>query len=323
MRTSELWRAFAEREAAGSSPTYEQVAHAVAADERVLTLLDGLPPAKRQPNLLLGVGRLLGAPLSWEAFAGWVVDHWDEVRPEVLSRSTQTNEPGRCATLLPVLATIPGPLALLEVGASAGLCLYPDRYRYDYGHGVVGAGPGPVLRCRWDCDQPPPTRVPEVVWRAGVDLNPLDLTDPADLAWLQALVWPEQHERRDRLAAAARVLVADPPYLVSGDLGAELEALAAQAPRDATLVVLHSAVLAYLEPPARQDFVDAVRGLPGHWVANESPRVLEGLVDDPGPLPDVATEGPAPFLTTLDGAPSGWSGPHGQSWDCHAGARHG
>jgi hypothetical protein len=51
-----------------------------------------------------------------------------------LSRRTQTNEPGRCATLLPALAALDGPLALIEVGASAGLCLHVDRYSYDYGH---------------------------------------------------------------------------------------------------------------------------------------------------------------------------------------------
>nr|WP_275311681.1 DUF2332 family protein [Streptomyces yunnanensis] len=52
----------------------------------------------------------------------WVVTHWDEVSSLMLVRLTQTNESARCATLLPVLATLPQPLALIEVGASAGLC---------------------------------------------------------------------------------------------------------------------------------------------------------------------------------------------------------
>ncbi len=55
----------------------------------------------------------------------------------------------------------------------------------------------------------PPTRLPEVVWRAGLDLNPLDVTNPADLAWLEALIWPEHAHRRDRLRAADRELGAD------------------------------------------------------------------------------------------------------------------
>jgi hypothetical protein len=111
-----------------------------------------------------------------------LLDDWDAVRATVLARATQTNEVGRCATLLPVLAGLPGPLALIEVGASAGLCLYPDRcsYRYSGSRGDVAldpaAGPSPVvLECRLDGDVPLPDALPDVVWRGGVDLYPLDV----------------------------------------------------------------------------------------------------------------------------------------------------
>ena len=240
--------------------------------------------------------------------------------PELLARSTQTNEAGRCATLLPVLAGMRGPLALLEVGASAGLCLYPDRYRYDYqrpdgGAGVVGeggAGDGPVLSCEWDREGPPPTHRPEVAWRGGLDLHPLDVTDPDHLRWLECLVWPEQHQRRERLRQAAAVVAAEPPLLVAGDLVDDLEALAAQAPSDATLVVFHTAVLGYVDPARRRQFADLVRTLPGHWVANEHPSLLEGVVPGAGRAPRPRREGPEAFLTALDGIPVGWAGPHGQ-----------
>ena len=227
-------------------------------------------------------------------------------------RSTQTNEAGRCATLLPVLSGMPGPLALLEVGASAGLCLYPDRYRYDYGSGVVGDGDGPVLECAWERDAPPPTHRPEVVWRGGLDLHPLDVTDPDDLHWLECLVWPEQEQRRERLRQAAAVVAAEPPLLVTGDLVDDLVHLAAQAPQDATLVVFHTAVLGYVEPDRRRQFADLVRSLPGHWVANEHPSLLDGVVPAAALAPRPRREGPEPFLTALDGIPVGWAGPHGQ-----------
>ena len=76
--------------------------------------------------------------------------HVDAVRGVMLARRTQTNEAGRCAALLPVLARLPQPLALLEVGAAAGLCLLPDRYGYDYGERRLPAPSpdAPVFPCR-------------------------------------------------------------------------------------------------------------------------------------------------------------------------------
>ena len=221
------------------------------------------------------------------------------------SRATQTNEPGRCAVLLPVLAALPQPLALLDVGASAGLCLYPDKYSYRYGDHRIGAG-DPVLECAAS-GMGPPARLPEVVWRAGLDLNPLDVTDPADLSWLDALIWPEHAHRRARLRAAAARLAADPPLLVRGDLVDDLPALAAQAPAAATLVVFHTSVLYQVPPPRREAFIAAVRALPGHWIANETPDVLTL----PG-LP-AAPDGALQNVLSLDGTPLAWNRIHGQA----------
>ncbi|WP_112620037.1 DUF2332 family protein, partial [Micromonospora saelicesensis] len=208
MTTAETYAEFASREARGVSPTYERLSQAVTRDDDLLTLLDGLPPAKRQPNLLFGVVRWLGGPVDDPAaFHDYVVTHWPAIETQMRARATQTNEAGRCAVLLPVLAALPQPLALLEVGASAGLCLYPDRYAYRYGDHRVGSGEL-VLDCAAN-GLVPPVGVPQVVWRAGLDLNPLDVTDPDDVSWLDALIWPEHAHRRARLRAAAAVAAAD------------------------------------------------------------------------------------------------------------------
>jgi hypothetical protein len=70
-------------------------------------------------------------------------------------------------------------IALLEVGASAGLCLLPDLYGYDYGGCRVGLPDSPVtFPCEPRGPVPVPEAVPEVAWRLGVDLHPLDVTDP-------------------------------------------------------------------------------------------------------------------------------------------------
>ena len=297
---------FAVRELRGVSPTYERLALAVSRDDELLARLGELPPGKRQPNLLFGVVRLLGGPVDDPAaFRGFAVANWPAIAAEMRVRATQTNEAGRCAVLLPVLAALPQPLALLEVGASGGLCLYPDRYAYRYGDHRVGSGT-PVLDCA-ATGLTPPARLPRVVWRAGLDLNPLDVTDPADVAWLDALVWPEHSHRRERLRAAARIAAADPPLLVRGDLVDDLPALAARAPAGATLVVFHTSVL-YQVPRARRDaFVDVVRELPGHWISNEAPEVLpyDGLPEPPSEA--------LHNVLALDGRPFAWSRGHGQS----------
>ncbi len=193
-------------------------------------------------------------------------------------RATQTNEPGRCAALLPALAAVEGSIALLEVGAAAGLCLFPDRYGYRYPHadGTTeldpADGPSPVrLPCAIGDVDDIPQRVPEVVWRAGIDLNPLSADDPDAVAWLTALVWPEHEERRERLRAALALAATDPPRVVRGDATERLAEVAAEAPADASLVVFHTAVLAYLDDAGRRAFRDAVTALDAVWLANESP----------------------------------------------------
>ncbi len=312
METAEIYRRFASAEAHGRSACYERWANGVAADAHLLHLLEELPAEKRQPNLIFAAARFAGIePGPFDGFRNELIDRWQQVVSVVTSKRTQTNEPGRCAVLLPVLAALPQPLALLEVGASAGLCLYPDRFSYQYGGRPrldPDDGPGPLLTCAFDGPLPVPAALPEVVWRAGVDLNPLDVTDPDDVRWLKTLVWPEQQHRRDRLDAAIRIARADPPFLVAGDLNETVEGLAAKAPADATLVIFHSAVLAYLGSAARAEFVSTMRRTPGHWISNESPRVVPFAE---GTLPASPDPEQALFVIARDAVPVAYSDGHG------------
>ncbi|MFF2270757.1 DUF2332 domain-containing protein [Agromyces sp. NPDC058136] len=316
--TADRYRAFAEVEARGMSATYDAWALGVADDPATVALIDGLPPAKRQPNLVFSAARFHGAdPGPYPAFREWLHAHWPAVRATAETHATQTNEAGRCALHLPALAEIPGPLALLEVGASAGLCLYPDRYGYRYpGRPQLDPADGAsrvVLECETretpgTAHVPVPDRLPDIVWRAGIDLNPLDVTNPDDLAWLDALIWPEHHDRRERLRAAAAIVASDPPLLVAGDLNERLTALAAEAPAGATLVVLHTAVIAYLDSPARARFVETVRALPGHWLSVEGRGVVPGIA-----VREEVPNEPVDFVLALDGVQRAWAQPHGRA----------
>jgi hypothetical protein len=270
-RISRAYLRFAE-EARGRSPLYDTLARGVATDPEIIAFLAALPKEKRQPNLLLAAVRhCCGTTGSWDEFRRAAINNADSVREVMLARSTQTNEPARCATLLPVLARLPQPLALIEVGASAGLCLLPDFYGYDYGgqllypHGA--AGQHPVFPCAVDAKTPIPAAMPQIVWRAGLDLNPLDVSDPEQAGWLRTLVWPEQTDRLGRLNATLQIAAANKPRLVTGDLRHDLATLTAEAPKAATLVIFHSAVLAYVAAAVeRAEFARSVRSLCHFWL---------------------------------------------------------
>jgi hypothetical protein len=197
LSVAENYRAFAE-DARGRSPRYESLAVAVAEDQAILGFLGALPPEKRQPNLLFAAARYLrGEPAGLDRLRELVSQDPDRLAGVMLARRTQTNEAARCATLLPALAQLPPPLALIEVGASAGLTLLIDRYSYDYaGHRISGQDPlAPTLRCEPRGPVPLPSRVPEIIWRAGLDLNPLDVTSDDDVRWLSCLLWPGEAGR--------------------------------------------------------------------------------------------------------------------------------
>lgn len=313
-RLRDRYRAFAEREARGVSPLYEALARAVAGSEALLGFVASLPPPKQQPNLVFGAVRhLYGTPRDPGHFARLVEQHAEPIRALVLRRSTQTNEPARCATLLPALAMLPGPLALLEVGASAGLCLLPDRYAYDYGRVRLhprGVDAPPVFPCAASGNTPLPDRLPEIGWRAGIDLDPVNVDDADQAAWLETLVWPGQEARAERLRAAMAVARRDPPRVTAGDLVRDLRAVAETAPREATLVIFHSAVLAYVAPADRVRFAREVADLGATWISNESPGVLPQVASKLDGEPP-----PGRFVLAVNGEPVAFTGPHGRSID--------
>jgi hypothetical protein len=317
---AQRYERFATVEARGASPIYETLAHAIAASVELLAFLSSVPADRRQPNLFLAAVRhVAGVPATQSELEAIIRSQGARVRDLMLSRTTQTNEPARCAVLLPILASLRQPLALIEVGASAGLCLIPERYGYDYsGHrltpGSSGAIAAPVFACAANASTPLPVSLPEIVWRCGLDLNPLDLHSASDMAWLETLVWPGQERRADQLRAAIEVARLEPPKVHLGNLLSDLPAIARLAPANAQLVIFHSAVLAYLASQSDRDqFASIVRRIGAVWICNEAPSVY----------PEIARSAPQPpnpgqFLLAVDGRPVAWAGPHGQSLEWFA-----
>ena len=149
---------------------------------------------------------------------------------------------------MPVVAQLPEPLALIEAGASAGLTLLFDRYSYDYaGHRLAGCDPdAPILRCEPRGPVPLPARIPAITWRAGLDLNPLDVTRDDDARWLSCLVWPgegDRAERREEFASTVRGLSvtwlsSEPPGVVPGTTAPTRDELLCVLARDGRGVAL-------------------------------------------------------------------------------------
>src|SRR6185437_3739793 len=132
--------------------------------------------------------------------------------------------------------------------------LLADKYGYRYGRHQVRApaADAPVFACRANNATPLPKENLRVAWRMGLDLNPLDVTNDDDVRWLKALVWPGEGEREALPDQALAIARRHPPRVIKGDLRQDLASLAATAPKDASLVIFHSAVLNYVADPSER-----------------------------------------------------------------------
>jgi hypothetical protein len=180
------------------------------------------------------------------------------------------------------------------VGASAGLNLLGDRYRFDYGdHGATGPPDSPVLvRCEVRAGDPPVApRLPTPVARLGIDRSPVDLADPDDARWLLACVWPDTG-RLDRTAASIRLARDDLPTVLAGDAVETLPRVIDELDERAAVVVVTSWAFAYFAPDQRREFAgllaEASERRPVAWLSADAAGTVEGVA--------------GPSLTDPDGA---------------------
>jgi hypothetical protein len=172
-----------------------------------------------------------------------------------LESPPQTNEVARCAVLLGGFLAIASqtgrPLALLEIGASAGLNLHWDGYAYDLGQASWGRATAPLrLAPEWRGPLPPLGPV-EVRARQGCDRRPLDPSDAHDRLRLRAYVWADQEARLARLDAALDHVARHHARVAQADAADWVEARLAARPAGMTTVLFHSIVWQYL-PTATQ-----------------------------------------------------------------------
>ena len=333
---------FAEHECRGVSPLYETLALGVARDPELLALAGAARAGQPVPNLLFAAVRLLlssepakGAPLAcfypglaepsapatdaFPAFRRFCLAHAKVIAAIIGSRSVNTNEVGRCVVLRLAYAEIARMLpaacfAVVEIGASAGLNLFWDNYHYEYDYGPAGApivAGDPESPVRIRCAIRGAARLPlrpddpfadQVARRVGVELEPIGLDNPDDVAWLRALVWPEQRERASRLDHAIAIAQAARHRsnfsIWQGDGVTLLPAIAAELADGQALCVVHSFTLNQFPLDARLALDRALRDIAAQravlrlgleWERRDAPVLsLTGYGESDGKRRDLA-----------------------------------
>lgn len=317
------FRVFADADCA-SEPLYAALSRAIADDKDIVDLLLAAPYPQRRPVLLFAAmhdlllagvehplarfyrsvardGEVRGdVEHAFPAFADFCAQQHDALLASLRERTTQTNEVGRCAGLRLVLATLENrrPIALIDVGCSAGLNLLVDRYRFDYhlpDASVCTIGPDSpvVIPAAFEAGAFPSDRgaMPAIVERSGIDLAPLDVHHARDARWLRACVWPSDVERHSRLSNAIAFARETTLDLHRGDVNDRLIAIVEGLDRDVRPVVFHSWVVSYFDHAARTRFAEAARAIvterDGVWISAEASGVVPGL--DAPALPDDAS----------------------------------
>ena len=286
---ADYFRFFAAEAARGGSPLYERLALGLAQDEYLQGLAKGRKKGQPPANLVLAAVHYLlltgtDDPLkdyypsvggsraaddgAWRRFGEFCRAHEMALRDIIATRVTNTNEVGRSALVAPLFDLVAleagAPLALVELGPSAGLNLNFDRYGFCYrdengrtrlerrlnSHLVITC----VLR-----GEGVPTlgaRAPEIASRVGLELNPVDLRSASERSWLKALVWPERLDRLAKLKGALEIAVLHPPPIIAGDAAAELGPALAAIPRTHAACVFHTA-MAYQLSDAHCERIEA------------------------------------------------------------------
>ena len=270
-----------------SSPLYRSLCRTIAGEPAVLDLLTQRRPGQQPSFLLLGAVHYLllsgaehplggyypslhGAAAADLSGAGPALldfcrAHRDELTELIRTRLVQTNVVKRSAGLRFALWAVgrrcAQPVHLIEVGASAGIHLHVDRYRYVVGGRTFGRRDAAVtIETQWRGPGHPPDLddVPPIASRTGVDLHPVPAADAVERLWLRALVWPENQHAADLLMAALESVAAEPPTIVAGDAISVCPGLGRSLPRGEPCVVFHAATRMHVPKEHRAAFDEAI-----------------------------------------------------------------
>ena len=262
---------FSVRECEGSSLLYAELANGVSSDIELLELCQNARPGQPIPNLFFGSVHYLllkGRRHPLEKFYPSIVSHpknpqgafpvfkkfclsyKDEIVHLLKEKLVQTNEVRRCGYLYPIFSKIyertNNPLALMEIGTSAGFQLLWDKYVYSYGSDDWYGNSGSHLKITMDIkgDNFPEVakQSPKVGMRIGFDLNIVDLRNKEDKLWLRSLIWPEHKERVAMFNQAVDYVLHNELSLIEGNGLDLINRYVDDIPLSNTLCVYHTHV---------------------------------------------------------------------------------
>ena len=267
---SNMFKRFSEEECKGTSELYEFLSLQIASDEQLLELSTYVSEGQPKPNMLFGAVHYLllqgsnhqlkdyyesitnppkNKEGSFPLFKDFCLKNKQKIINIVKSKLVQTNEVRRCAYLYPTFCyafnQVNKPLAMIEIGTSAGLQLMWDKFSYSYGNdnkfGDVNSTVHITAEVKGERPEIPISS-PPVKSRIGVDLNIIDFNNDEDYNWLKSLIWPEHKERLKLFDDAAELLKKHPPNLINGDGVLLLDSIVKEIPIDQAICVFHTHV---------------------------------------------------------------------------------
>ncbi|QQK75328.1 DUF2332 domain-containing protein [Salicibibacter cibarius] len=287
---SKRFKHFAVNECRGSSQLYEHLSQCVSEDEEMLLLCAHAREGQPVPNLFFGAVHYLlykGKDHELKCFYGSIVESPEEeggcfpyfkdfcqkYRNEIISimenKSVQTNEVRRCSYLYPcfclIYEKVKKPLALIEIGTSAGFQLLWDQYSYSYGTAEVYGNHHSDVHIKAEnrgkhslflLPESPP-----VTYRKGLDLHVNNLNDNENYLWLKSLIWPNHYERRKLFERAAQEVTTTPSDLIEGDGVALLSGVVKEIPQDTAICIFHTHVANQMPHHTKRELLKKIEGI--------------------------------------------------------------
>lgn len=279
---------FAIDECKDSSELYEFLSLKIAEDREILQLSSHAQKGQPVPNLLFGAVHFLllqgkehdlkdfypsivhqpkNVENAFFPFKDFCLKNDEQIINILQTKLVQTNEVRRSAYLYPAFCymyeQVKKPLSLIEIGTSAGLQLFWDKYSYSYKttKEIYGDPDSAVhITSEIKAEELPLLlkTAPPVSTRIGIDLHVIDVTNEDDYLWLKALIWPEHKQRRQLFIDAARNITDNALELIEGDGISLLPEIVNNIQDDSVICIFHTHVANQLPQEAKKQLMDTI-----------------------------------------------------------------